>query len=87
MEYEGGTECDVTDGVARRGTTTRLVCGDSCVTLNSMISTRHALVSVVEDRTCHYVLSVTTPALCKHEAFIQNEQSRTVKCAALPDET
>ena len=73
VEFEGGSECDILadDGLPRfRATTARLVCGDA-----------NALVSVVEDRTCHYLFTVTTPALCQHRAFATTPNARTVECA------
>ncbi|KAJ1459226.1 hypothetical protein M885DRAFT_613746 [Pelagophyceae sp. CCMP2097] len=71
-EYGGGTACDVSDGDARRGTTVRFICGES-----------DALVSVVEDRTCHYVFTVTCAALCKHPAFVSKVKKRAVTCGAV----
>ena len=80
VEYERGTPCDIGEDddsgeKRRRGTTARLVCGDT-----------NALVSVVEDRTCHYVFTVTTPALCKHAAFATAPNTRPVTCEAAPDD-
>ena len=79
VEYTGGTQCDIDeddDGARRhRGTTARLVCGDT-----------NALVSVVEDRTCHYVFTITTPTLCKHAAFITTPNTRPVTCEREPQD-
>ena len=76
VTYEGGTACDVDvegDGVVKkRSTTARLVCGET-----------NALVSIVEDRTCHYLFKVTTPVLCGHAAFVKDEPTRPVTCVAL----
>jgi hypothetical protein len=69
VEYGGGTACDVGEGEVPRATTARLVCGDTT-----------ALVSVVEDRTCHYVFTVTSPALCAHAAFAVAANARPVTC-------
>ena len=78
VEYDGGTTCDIDEDTAgnrrRRATTARLICGDT-----------NALVSVVEDRTCHYVFTVTTPALCKHAAFITAPNARPVTCERVDD--
>lgn len=74
LEYADGTECDLTQGL-RRATTVRLYCGDD-----------NALVNVFEDRTCHYVFSVHTPALCQHPAFVVKPKARFVKCTSLSDD-
>lgn len=76
IEYEGGTECDTTTN-AKRATTIKLICGDTPAFLN-----------VVEDRTCHYVFTVQTPALCKHPEFANffNPNARPVQCDEVSDE-
>jgi hypothetical protein len=76
VEYDNGTPCDVDvdgDGVERkRSMTARFICGET-----------NALVSIVEDRTCHYLFKVTTHVLCSHTAFITDEPTRPVTCTAL----
>jgi len=73
VEYADGTPCDVDvdgDGIERRrAVTARLVCGET-----------NALTSVVEDRTCHYVFTVTTPELCGHPAFAVAPATRPMTC-------
>ena len=47
------------------------------------VASTNALVSIVEDRTCHYLFKVTTPVLCGHAAFVKDEPTRPVTCVAL----
>jgi protein OS-9 len=57
-----------------RTTTVQFKCGPS-----------DALVSVVEDHTCHYRAVVTTPHLCKHPAFVHRRPAtRTLTCEPKP---
>ncbi|KAJ8600584.1 hypothetical protein CTAYLR_008173 [Chrysophaeum taylorii] len=72
LEYGNGTDCDLRG--AKRATTIKLFCGDANV-----------FSSVVEDRTCHYVFTIFTPALCKHAAFSVKPNARSLRCDALDD--
>lgn len=76
LEYENGTACDVHDSpTPYRATTVRLKCGDTS-----------EFASMVEDRTCHYVFTILTPALCKHPDFVVKPTARSVLCNALDDD-
>lgn len=73
MEYPGGTECDLTR--QQRSTTVHFVCGEGGT---------DQLVSVKEDRSCHYKVVVATPRLCQHPAFrTELPSARTVRCTPL----
>ena len=72
LEFSGGTPCPLTN--SQRGTTVNILCGHS-----------DAIVSIVEDFTCHYKVTITTPTLCKHPAFVQQTPAtRSVTCAPAP---
>ena len=64
LEYAHGTKCDLSG--QQRATSVQLLCGGA-----------DAIVSVVEDHTCHYRLVVTTPHLCKHPMFVHSAPSAT----------
>ena len=69
LEFEDGTPCDLKSG-APRSTTVQLSCGAA-----------DQLVSVEEDRTCHYTVVATTSNLCRHPAFVRRKPpSRTLAC-------
>ena len=68
LEYVGGTPCDLTN--TPRSTTVQFKCGPN-----------DAILSIVEDHTCHYRVVVTTSYLCKHPAFVHRRPAtRPVVC-------
>ena len=90
LEYVGGDVCDhsdVTDaaivaggstqeGVISRASSVRYQCGDNYD------------ISVSEDSTCHYIVWVELPDLCKHPLFIQPVSKKQVmKCLYVPEGT
>jgi Glucosidase II beta subunit-like protein len=89
IEYTGGDICDHTDvtdaaivaGSAARGgggvertSSVRFYCGESYD------------VSVYEDSTCHYIVQVKVPALCKHRLFrAPLAKKQVIKCILADD--
>uniref|UniRef100_A0A7S2DT72 MRH domain-containing protein n=1 Tax=Octactis speculum TaxID=3111310 RepID=A0A7S2DT72_9STRA len=68
FEYTDGTTCELTQ--APRGSSIQMICGAG-----------DAILSVVEDYTCHYKVIISTTALCKHEAFVKKTPStKSVSC-------
>jgi hypothetical protein len=60
--------------VVSRSATVRYYCGD-----------QYGL-QISEDRTCHYVVSVTVPTLCKHPLFqVPVAKKQVVKCLPVPE--
>lgn len=57
VEFSGGSPCDLLAN-ATRGTTVEVTCG-----------LRDEITDVVEDRTCHYLLKVTSRHLCRSQIF------------------
>lgn len=57
IEFSGGSPCDLLAN-ATRGTTVEVMCG-----------LRDEITDVVEDRTCHYLLRVTSRHLCRSKIF------------------
>lgn len=83
LEYENGTECQVQEHELgedqkpppRRATTITLMCGVADVIL-----------SVVEDRTCHYQVLVSMKDLCVHPILNPPEPAiGVVKCSPVMD--
>mmetsp|Transcript_8142 Transcript_8142/g.9897 ORF Transcript_8142/g.9897 Transcript_8142/m.9897 type:complete len:211 (+) Transcript_8142:626-1258(+) len=73
FEYINGTPCDL-ELSEPRASTIRITCGET-----------NSLVSVVEDYSCHYILTVTTPAICKHPVFSKQIPTRTVSCQLIDE--
>jgi len=72
MKYVDGTPCDLVN--TPRTTTIQYVCGNI-----------EAISSIVEERTCHYRMVVTSSHLCKHPSFVQrNPSTRSIKCEKTP---
>eukprot|EP00603_Paraphysomonas_imperforata_P003268 CAMPEP_0114421152 /NCGR_PEP_ID=MMETSP0103-20121206/4927_1 /TAXON_ID=37642 ORGANISM="Paraphysomonas imperforata, Strain PA2" /NCGR_SAMPLE_ID=MMETSP0103 /ASSEMBLY_ACC=CAM_ASM_000201 /LENGTH=455 /DNA_ID=CAMNT_0001589657 /DNA_START=250 /DNA_END=1617 /DNA_ORIENTATION=+ len=57
LEFTDGSECDIIENV-RRGSTVEVSCGD-----------RDFIEDIIEDRTCHYVIKMTSKLLCRVEGF------------------
>jgi hypothetical protein len=56
LNFDGGTPCDIES--LNRSTQVRISCGDN-----------DQILSVVEDHTCHYVMTVQSKQLCQVEGF------------------
>lgn len=68
LEYINGTTCELTQ--RPRSTTLQFSCGPE-----------NKLESIVEDYTCHYKVTIQTPYLCKHSAFVERAPpTRPVVC-------
>lgn len=68
MEYQEGTPCDLVN--TPRSTTIQYICGNM-----------DSIVSIVEDRTCHYHLVISSLHLCKHPSFVQRQPpTLPIKC-------
>jgi hypothetical protein len=68
MEYSDGTSCDLVN--TPRSTTIEYVCGNT-----------DSIISIIEDRTCHYKMIISSIHLCKHPSFVQRQPpSRAIKC-------
>ena len=70
LEFENGTKCDIES--MDRSTSVHISCG-----------ARDAIIDVVEDRTCHYNVKVTSPVIClltdfapRRQKFIRVELAR-----------
>lgn len=61
LEFENGTPCDIES--LNRSTSVQIQCG-----------ARELIVDILEDRTCHYTIKVSTPLLCLHAAFAPAKQ-------------
>ncbi|KAL0234886.1 hypothetical protein GEMRC1_001471 [Eukaryota sp. GEM-RC1] len=68
-----GTPCTNSDTM--RSAEVRYMCGVPHDGLSA------ALENVIEDKTCHYVLTVRTPLLCKHKEFARFKPSAKVVCS------
>ncbi|KAL7556960.1 hypothetical protein ACA910_005306 [Epithemia clementina (nom. ined.)] len=88
LEYIGGDVCDhsdVTDAAIVAG-------GSSQKGISRASSVRYQCgetydISVSEDSTCHYIVSVDLPDLCKHPLFQQPVSKKQVfKCLHVPEE-
>lgn len=78
QRYFDGTECDLT-GV-RRSTEVRYTCGNAQVA--------STIVDVKEPSSCTYLITVTTPLLCKHPVFKpKRETVLTIPCFPVDGES
>lgn len=76
QQYTGGDSCELTG--RPREAEVRFTCGTGSDTL---------LVSVQEPSSCTYTLTITTPRLCKHPAFQQQQPpAALIQCHVLPEE-
>lgn len=62
LEFKNGTACDIES--LNRSTTVQIHCG-----------MREVIMDILEDRTCHYTIKVSTPLLCLHAAFAPAKQA------------
>ena len=62
LEFIGGTRCDIE--AIDRGSTVHISCGP-----------RDAIIDVVEYRTCHYNIKVTSPSICQLSDFAVTKQT------------
>ena len=73
QEYIDGDECGVTGGKQKRSTRAHFICLPG--------SKVNYIVSIKEDRTCHYTIVVNTPYLCNHGEFkIKNKVDHELVC-------
>ena len=56
LEFSDGAACDIED--VKRGTTVEISCGD-----------RDAIEDIIEDRTCHYVIKISSRLICRVDGF------------------
>jgi hypothetical protein len=62
LDFKNGTACDIES--LNRSTTVQIHCG-----------ARELIMDILEDRTCHYTIKVSTPLLCLHAAFAPTKQA------------
>merc|ERR1711871_532624 len=72
QDYSGGEKCGITGQT--RSTRVYFICKPGSKTTS--------LISVKEDRTCHYVVVVNTPLLCEHSLFqITTDSAKELVCS------
>eukprot|EP00891_Asterochloris_glomerata_P005197 jgi/Astpho2/5197/Aster-04777 len=77
--YTGGERCEIDGSEAgrQRSTEVRFMCSEDA---------KESITAIMEPSTCNYLLTVTTPRLCKHPEFrIQAGPVGFIVCRAAPE--
>ncbi len=89
--FSNGTQCDLTG--QPRSAEGRLVCAPEAAAgaagapgaPGALEAPQHAIEAVKEPTTCHYVLTLATPLLCRHAAFrVHAPPVAHIRCQAAP---